>query len=155
MAINIGRRGLTTFSIFVPATLHPINSTEPTGGVQSPKLRFNTIIIPKWMGSIPIAVTIGKKMGVKIKIAGVISINIPTTSKIILMIKSMMIGLLLMLRSVEDIVWGIFSYAIIHESPVQVAIRSNTTAVVLAVESNTDVMSPIFISPYTNARARE
>ena len=39
-----------------------------------------TIIIPKWMGSIPKFFTTGRKIGAKISTAGVISINIPAAS---------------------------------------------------------------------------
>ena len=47
IAANMGRSGLMTLSIFVPATLHPMKRTDPTGGVQSPTQRFKTIMIPK------------------------------------------------------------------------------------------------------------
>lgn len=57
------------------------NKLTPIGGVTKPIARFTTIMTPKWIGSIPIAVTIGNKIGVKIRIAGVVSITIPTISK--------------------------------------------------------------------------
>ena len=57
------------------------NKLTPIGGVTKPIARFTTIMTPKWIGSIPIAVTIGSKIGVKIRIAGVVSITIPTISK--------------------------------------------------------------------------
>ena len=53
MAANIGNRGLITRSIFTFATLQPMNSTDPTGGVQRPTLRLSTMMMPKWMGSSP------------------------------------------------------------------------------------------------------
>ena len=68
----------------------PTNRTEPTGGVQSPIQRFSISTIPKWIGSIPKEVTMGRKIGVKMSTAGVASINIPTTSRITFIIKRIM-----------------------------------------------------------------
>ena len=76
--INKGKSGLKTFSIDVPATPTPTKRTEPTGGVQRPMHKFKTSIIPNCIGSIPILSTIGRKIGVNIKTAGVISMKIPT-----------------------------------------------------------------------------
>ena len=69
MVTNNGNSGFITVCIFTLATLQPINSTDPTGGVHRPTHRFNTIIMPKCIGSIPSwVVTIGKNMGVKIRL---------------------------------------------------------------------------------------
>ena len=68
----------------------PTNRTEPTGGVQSPIQRLSISTIPKWIGSIPKEVTMGRKIGVKMSTAGVASINIPTTSRITFIIKRIM-----------------------------------------------------------------
>lgn len=93
MAPNIGSNGLITFSIFTPATLHPIKSTDPTGGVHNPTHRLSTIMIPKCTGSMPnCCVAIGRKIGVKINTAGVMSINTPTTNRIALMSSKITIG---------------------------------------------------------------
>ena len=46
--------------------------------------RLKIIIIPKWIVFIPNAVHTGRKIGVKIRQAGVISIKVPTISRIIL-----------------------------------------------------------------------
>ena len=80
MATKSGSSGLITRWIVVWATPTPIKSTEPTGGVQTPIQRFITIIIPKCTGCRPNFVTTGRKMGVKISTAGVMSINVPTMS---------------------------------------------------------------------------
>ena len=62
-----------------------MKSTEPTGGVHNPTHKFSTIIMPKCTGSMPnCCVAIGKKIGVKINTAGVISIKIPTANRITL-----------------------------------------------------------------------
>jgi hypothetical protein len=97
MAIKSGSKGFMTFSILVFAIPTPTNKTEPTGGVHNPIQRFRTMIIPNCTGSIPIDFITGKKMGVKIKTAGVISINIPTNNRIKLISKRMMILLSLIL----------------------------------------------------------
>lgn len=69
---------------------HPTNNTVPTGGVVSPMQRLRTIIIPKCSGVIPSAVTTGKKIGVKIRTAGVISMKVPTNRRIRLMNRRIM-----------------------------------------------------------------
>ncbi|GAI07602.1 unnamed protein product [marine sediment metagenome] len=89
MAINKGRSGFKTLAILVPAIPHPMNRTLPTGGVHKPMLRFNTMIIPKWMGLTPNCTTTGKNMGVKMRTAGVISMNVPTRRRKRLIISKM------------------------------------------------------------------
>ncbi len=80
------------------------------GGVQIPTHRFSTIMIPKCMGFIPSwAVTMGRKMGVKISTAGVISIKIPTKSRMKLINRRITTGLSLRLNSPLLTFWGIFS----------------------------------------------
>ena len=78
--------------ILVPAIPHPTNRTLPTGGVQSPIQRFKTKMMPKWTGSTPNLIATGKKIGVKINTAGVMSINVPMINKKRLIIKSTTIG---------------------------------------------------------------
>lgn len=52
----------------------------PTGGVIVPIDKLKQSKIPKWIASIPSDLQIGKRIGVNISIAGVTSINVPTTS---------------------------------------------------------------------------
>ena len=125
-----GINGLITSTILVLATLTPTNKIEPTGGVQSPIHKFKTKIIPKWTGSIPIEVTTGKKIGVKIKTAGVMSIKIPTNNKIILITSNMIILLSLSPIKRELISWGIFSNDITQDMHIEAPIKSKTIAVV-------------------------
>ena len=94
IAAKNGSNGFITFVTDIFATPAPTKSIVPTGGVHKPMQRFNTMMIPKCTGSIPNVVTTGRKMGVKIKIAGVISINVPTISKVKLIIRKITIGLL-------------------------------------------------------------
>ena len=65
----------------------------PMGGVTNPIARFTTMITPNWMGFIPMASTIGRRIGVRIRIAGVVSITIPTIRRNTLMIRRMATGL--------------------------------------------------------------
>lgn len=52
----------------------------PIGGVIVPIDKLKQSKIPKWIASIPSDLQIGKRIGVNISIAGVTSINVPTTS---------------------------------------------------------------------------
>ena len=56
---------------------------------------------------IPSLVAIGRKIGVKIRMAGVISINIPTTRRMIFMSKKITYLLEVSPMSPEEIAWGI------------------------------------------------
>ena len=58
----------------------------PTGGVINPIPKLSIIIIPKCMGSTPTTITIGKKIGVVIKILADISIIIPRNNRTMLII---------------------------------------------------------------------
>ena len=55
--------------------------------------RLSTMMMPKCRGEIPRLCAMGKKIGVKIRTAGVISIKIPTSSKIKLISSKIKIGL--------------------------------------------------------------
>lgn len=60
----------TTSSLQLP-TRAATNNAIPNGGVIKPIARFATMMSPKWIGSNPIDVATGKRIGAKIKIAGV------------------------------------------------------------------------------------
>ena len=130
MAANKGNRGLITFSMDVFATPTPTNSTEPTGGVHRPMQRFKIIMMPKCTGSIPNFVTMGKNIGVNMSTAGVMSIKIPTISKIIFMMSNRAILLSVTDNSPELISCGICSKESAHDMLIEAAIKSITTAVV-------------------------
>jgi len=86
---------LNTVSICTLPTLTPTNSVVPTGGVIVPIHRLKIIMIPKWIVFIPSAVHTGRKIGVKIRQAGVISMNVPTTRRMTLIRRKMTYLLLL------------------------------------------------------------
>lgn len=130
MAIKKGSNGLTTLEIEVLATPTPMNNTEPTGGVHKPIQRLSTMIIPKCTGSIPNSVTTGKNIGVKINTAGVMSMKIPTKSKIRLMIIRMTNLLSLNESNTALMDCGISSLDITQDMAMEVAINMATTAVV-------------------------
>src|SRR5699024_1975871 len=131
-----GNMGRITLDILVLATLTPTKSKLPTGGVQMPTQRFITIIMPKCTGSTPSSVTMGKKIGVKMSTAGVMSINMPTINKIKLMISRITMGL--SLKAIKEVltVCGIFSSDITHDKAIEVAISSIKIAVVLTASTN-------------------
>ena len=62
-------------------TLDRTYSTMPTGGVRSPIIRFSIMMIPKWTGSTPMAVTTGRNTGVRMMMDGVESMNMPTNTR--------------------------------------------------------------------------
>ncbi len=68
--------------------------------------KATTIIIPKWIGSYPSSVTIGKNIGVSIKIAANVSINIPTINKSNIIINIIIIGFSLIEIKADDTVCG-------------------------------------------------
>src|SRR5699024_5057172 len=93
-------------------TVDATNKLTPNGGVTNPIARFITRITPKWTGSIPIEDTTGSNIGVKITIAEIVSINIPTISKNILMIKIITSGLFDTYKIKSDKITGILSFVI-------------------------------------------
>ena len=78
----------TTLFIILSSGISPKDEATkmftPKGGVTKPIAKLTTIIIPKYIGFIPKLVMIGINKGVKINIAGVVSITIPTNNKNIL-----------------------------------------------------------------------
>jgi len=98
------------------------------------------------MGSIPSLVTMGKKMGVKISTAGVMSIKIPTNNNKTLMINKMTILLSLIPNRAELISCGMFSYDITHDMLMEAPMSSMTIAVVADESSNTSAKIYLYIS---------
>ena len=50
------------------------------GGVTKPMARFTHMMMPKWMGSTPMASATGSSTGVNTRIAGPVSMIMPTNS---------------------------------------------------------------------------
>ena len=58
-----GSAAFTTFIIDIFATPAVTNKLSPTGGVIMPISIFTTIMMPRWIGSIPSAIAIGNTNG--------------------------------------------------------------------------------------------
>src|SRR5210317_2535464 len=116
--------------MLVLATAQLTNKTEPTGGVHKPIDKFNTMMIPKWSGVMPISIAAGRKIGVNMSTAGVISIKEPTRSNTKLMINKIMSGLSLTASKASATWVGILLNASNHDMATELATRNITIAVV-------------------------
>ena len=76
----------------MPPITQPTNRHAPTGGVQSPSPRFIIIMIPNWIGSMPMDCATGRKIGVQIRISAAMSMIMPSASRMTLSISRMTIG---------------------------------------------------------------
>ena len=127
IAINTMKYGTNmalTRSIDILVIPQPTNSTEPTGGVIEPKHMLKISMTPKCTGSIPSEVQIGKKIGVKIKIAGVMSKNIPMTRRMMLISKKITYLLSLKLISASAMALGMPEKAITHDIAEEAEIKN-------------------------------
>ena len=119
----------------------------PTGGVHKPIQRFRTKTIPKCTGCIPNSVTTGKKIGVKIRTAGVISINVPMINNTKFINKKITILLVNCSNKKLLINSGIPSKENSQDIAIEVQIKNITTAVVFELASNMEEKSFTFTSP--------
>ena len=104
------------------------------GGVINAKFSDSTMIIPKWIGSMPRLLTaMGCRIGPKIMRAAAISINMPTISMRIRIRSKMICGLLLTLRKPAATDSGTRSMVKIQPRIDADPIIRNTTPVVLPV----------------------
>ena len=85
---------------------------------------------------IPSALQTGRKIGVKIRHAGVISMNVPTTSRIILINRKIMYLLFVIARSPLDTASGIFVNAITHDMILDTPIKKIMIPVISALSLN-------------------
>ena len=121
----------------------PTKSTEPTGGVIFPIHMLKISITPNWISVIPRLWAIGRKIGVKIRIAGVMSINIPTTSRMIFIKKKITNLLEDTDKSASLITAGIPEYAITKDIAEEAEIRNKIIPLVQAL------LTRIFIKEFT------
>ena len=98
-----------------------------------PMQRLKIIIIPKWMVFIPRAVHTGRKIGVKIRQAGVMSIKVPTISRITLIINRITNLLSLIDSSHSETSDGIFVKAITQDIMLETPIRKIMIPVISAL----------------------
>ena len=120
----------------------------PTGGVIVPIDKLKQSKIPKWIASIPSDLQIGKRIGVNISIAGVTSINVPTTSNNTF-IRSNIRNLLVVRPSIAlAIISGIPVNAIAHDIIDERPIMNVIIPVVLAASRTILGMSLILNALY-------
>lgn len=115
MIAKYGNMYLITLSIVTPPTRQPVKRIVPTGGVIVPIDKLKQSRIPNCIGLMPNAVHIGSKIGVKIRIAGVTSINVPTTSNSTFIKRRISILLSVRPRIAVAIISGIYVKAIAHD----------------------------------------
>ena len=115
MIAKYGNMYLITLSIVTPPTRQPVKRIVPTGGVIVPIDKLKQSRIPNCIGLMPNAVHIGSKIGVKIRIAGVTSINVPTTSNSTFIKRRISILLSVRPRIAVAIISGISVKAIAHD----------------------------------------
>lgn len=84
---------LAIFSMDNPLTPLATNKFTPKGGVQKPIAKLTVKITPNKIGSTPILDTTGSKIGVNMIMEAIVSINMPTNNKKILIINRITIGL--------------------------------------------------------------
>ena len=113
-------------------TLTPTNRMFPTGGVIKPMQRLKVMIIPNSTALKPQLKAIGKKIGVKIKTAGVVSKKVPTKSRIKLMMSMITIGLSLTPFNNSPTAVGIFTKEITQDMIEEIPIRRMIMPVISA-----------------------
>ena len=92
--MSIKHTNITIINGTIPFKITSIGESEileatkrliPSGGVIKPIAKFTTMIKPKWIGSKPMALATGKRIGANTKIAGVVSMKQPTIKSRMLM----------------------------------------------------------------------
>ena len=120
---------MVTCSMLILLIPQPTNSTEPTGGVMFPRHMLKISMTPNWMSVIPRLCAIGRKIGVKIRIAGVISMNMPTIRRITFISRSTTYLLEETAMIAELIAAGIPEYAITKDMAEEAEIRNRMRCV--------------------------
>lgn len=108
-----------------------------------PKHMLKISITPNWISVIPRLCAMGRKIGVKIRIAGVMSINIPTIIKITFIKKRITYLLEDTDKSASLITAGIPEYAITKDMAEEAEIRNRIMPLVQAL------LTRIFIKEFT------
>lgn len=125
------------FSIDIPVMLCAAYKQTPIGGVISPNDSVITVKITKNTGSIPTALTVGIKIGTRMKIAAVASINIPTMIKKTNSIERIIRGLSLIFPMSDATLVGSPSYVNTQLAAVAVTATNKIVPVIFAVLKNT------------------
>ena len=117
-------------SLFASAPV--INRLTPIGGVQYPMARFTVMIRPKCMGSTLKGPSKGMKTGPRIKVADIISMNMPMISSRIFMTSKKTMGELILPTTTSATRLGMFSKVRYRPKQVADATISNNVAEVTA-----------------------
>ena len=150
IATKNGIIALEIASIERPEIPDPTNKLTPNGGVMNPIAKLTTMIIPKWIGSIPMFTAIGSKIGVKIMIAANVSIKQPTINSNNVISKMIIIGFSEIDNIKSVTICGICSIVNSLPKAVAVPIIIKTVAVVKAESANIFGNSTIFNSRYNS-----
>src|SRR5205085_9386839 len=132
-----GQTPLITYSILIFETPQTTVSTTPTVGVISPIALLMMNRTPKYTGSIPAVLMIGIRIGVRIRIVGVISSAVPTitTTTMIANINSVLLPMKGLSKSTTCA--EISETVISQDDTNAAATRNMTMLVVTAAETNT------------------
>ena len=108
-----------------------------------PRHMLKISITPNWISLIPRLCAIGRKIGVKIRIAGVISMNMPTTIRITFIRRKITYLLVEMDMIPLEIAAGIPEYAITKDMAEEAEIRNRMIPLVQAL------LTKIFMKDFT------
>lgn len=136
MTTKYGSKVFVTSSMLILLIPQPTNKTEPTGGVMFPKHMLNISITPNWMSLMPRLCAMGRKIGVNIRMAGVMSMNIPTTIRMTFINKKMIILLDEMDMMPSLIAAGIPEYAMTNDIAEEAEIKNRMMPLVHALFTN-------------------
>ena len=96
---------------------------------------------PNCMALIPKLCAMGRKIGVKIKMAGVMSMNVPMTSRMMFMSMNMIILLFVTDSRASEIAAGIPEYAMTQLIALDAEIRNRMIPLVFALSSRMSMKS--------------
>src|SRR5436305_13990052 len=132
-----GQTPLMISSMLILDTPHTTLSTTPTGGVIRPIALLMMNSTPKYTGSMPAVLMIGIRIGVRMRIVGVMSSAVPTITTTTMManINSVLLPMNGLSRSTT---WVEISETVISQDDTSAAATRNMTMlVVTAAEANT------------------
>src|SRR3954467_4246328 len=141
-----GQTPLMTSSMLILETPQTTFSTTPTGGVIRPIALLMMNSTPKYTGSMPAVLMIGIRIGVRMRMVGVISSAVPTITTTI-MIANIRSVLLPMKGFSKSTTWVEISDTVISQDDTSAAATRNITMLVVsAAETNTSYSCENFSS---------
>src|SRR5436305_9048659 len=132
-----GHTPLMISSMLIRLTPQTTLSTTPTGGVIRPIALLMMNSTPKYTGSMPAVLTIGIRIGVRMRIVGVMSSAVPTMTTMT-MIANIRRVLLPMKGLSRSTIWAEISDTVISQDDTSAAATRNITMLVVsAAETKT------------------